>query len=695
MKLERQIIAILLATACTIPYVATASAQNSQNGTVDLSTIVISTSRKWEEDVRRIPGSVDVFSRAELEDVLADDIEDAIQFSPNAHIKETNAESLIVIRGIGSYDTAIYGPVGVFLNDIALPVNFMHNVNLFDVDRLEILKGPQGTVYGRNTEAGAIKITTRKPDDLPTAAIMVEPSYYDANRGNRPSLRAGGRVSVPIVDGKAGLSVSGQIVSSDGYVNNLTLNDSNAAEINAADTHTNLVLTPTQGLEISLAHTFHRAENGKDYFRFQSGPAATARHVVTHDQVSVQNDLAHVGGATVTYDAGAFEVTSITGLTSFDRDFVLDFNSTPFPGVTRFDLSDDTVSQEVRVTGGEQDDPFRWLFGVYGFQEKLDVLFDLAAIGVSRDTVVDTDGLAFFGQTTVSPFTRLHVTGGLRYEHLDLDGSMRFSNFFGTSAFTEDLSYNTWLPKASISYDVTDNAMVYVSASRGYLAGGYNYSFANSLETLTYGPEFTWNYELGIKKTSNDGRLSLDAALFYIDAKDKQVTELIPGGAQRISNAAKAHSQGGEISLTLKPKEGLALFSGLGFTQTRIDEFIGTIANGPVLLPFNFKGKKLPNAPEFTYNLGAEYTSHSGWFGRVDVLGTGEFYFDPANTLKQDSYVVTNVQAGRKWKGLEVALWSKNVFDEAYLTSAVNFLGSVLVEDAAPRSFGIRTTARW
>ena len=692
MRIRKFIAALSFGAIGAAPFAAPAVAQQ---GVIDLSTIVVSTSRKWEENAQRVPGSVDISSGEELERALADDIEDAIQFSPNAHIKQTNAESLIVIRGIGSYDTAIYGPVGVFVNDVALPVNFMHNLNLLDVEQMEILKGPQGTIYGRNTEAGAIKITTRRPDDKPSAEAFFEASFFDADHGDKPGFKTGGRVSSPLVEGKAALSFSGQVLSSEGYVVNRTFNDDNAAEIQKVDTHTNLVITPNSAIDISLSHTFHRGDNGKDYFRFQTGAAATPRHEVTHDQVSTQNDETHVGGLTATYDAGPFEVTSITGLTTFDRDFVLDFNSTPFPGITQFDLSDDTVSQEIRVTGGKEKDPFRWLIGAYGFREDLDVLFNLAAIGVSRDTSVDTEGIAFFGQVTVSPVSRLRITGGLRYEHLDLEGEMDFATPFFAANFAQDLSYDTWLPKASIAVDVTDQTMIYASASRGYLAGGYNYSFANSLASLTYDPEFTWNYEVGAKANLLQGKLTVDASLFYIDAKDKQVTELLPGGAQRISNAPESHSQGGEIAATFKPNERLALFGGVGVTETRVDEFIGTVASGGMLVPFDFKGRKLPNAPEYTYNLGAQYTTANGWFGRVDILGTGAFFFDPANTLEQDSYVVTNAQIGRKWKDVEVTLWSKNLFDEAYLTSAVNFFGSVLVEDAAPRSFGVKAKAKW
>ncbi|MEM9359382.1 MAG: Plug domain-containing protein, partial [Pseudomonadota bacterium] len=122
----------------------------AQDAAIELPGIIISEARKWQEDARRVPGSMDVFSGTYLEESLVRDVRDSVLLSANAHIKETNAESLIVIRGIGSYDTAIYGPVGVFINGVALPVNFMHNFNLSNIARLEVLKGPQGTIYGRN-----------------------------------------------------------------------------------------------------------------------------------------------------------------------------------------------------------------------------------------------------------------------------------------------------------------------------------------------------------------------------------------------------------------------------------------------------------------------------------------------------------------------------------------------------------------
>ncbi|MEM8970847.1 MAG: TonB-dependent receptor [Pseudomonadota bacterium] len=681
--------AILLAISIAVPATA-------QDPAIELQGIVISEARKWREDFRRVPGSLDVFTGKELEESLARDIRDSVSLSANAHIKETNAESLIVIRGIGSYDTAIYGPVGVFINGVALPVNFMHNFNLSHIERLEVLKGPQGTIYGRNTEAGAIVVTTRRPGDEPSVQVNVEGSYFDTNHGNQPGYTLGGRVSTPLVKDKLAMSFAGQFKSSDGFINNVTLNDEQAADIDEIDTQTGIVFTPSRAFKVSLSHTFQRSENGKDFFRFETGPSATQAFTVTHDQESEQRDRTHVAGATVTYDMGGLQATSITGGTHFTRDFVLDFNSTPFPGVTNFALEDRMFSQELRLTSGKDGDAVRWLFGGYGFKEQLDVSFDLAGVGVRRDTEVDTKGLAVFGQATVELTKRLRLTGGLRFERLDLSGALDFTTGFGTQRFAEDLSYNTWLPTASLAFDVTDNAMAYARVSRGYQSGGYNYSFANSLDSLTFDPEYTWNYEFGTKISNSDKSLTIAAALFYIDARDKQVTELLPGGAQRISNAPKVHAKGAEVSAKVNPLSGLELFGGVGFTQTRVDEFIGTASNGMGgVVPFNFKGKELPNAPSFTYHLGTQYTHSHGWFGRIDILGTGAFFFDPANALKQDSYVVTNLQVGRKWDNFEVTLWSKNLLDERYFTSAVNFFGSKLVEDGAPRSFGIKAKATW
>ncbi|MEM9359220.1 MAG: TonB-dependent receptor, partial [Pseudomonadota bacterium] len=521
-------------------------------------------------------------------------------------------------------------------------------------------------------------------------------SYFDTPHGNQPGYTLGARVSTPLVKDKLAMSFAGQFKSSDGFINNLTLNDEQAADIDEIDTQTDIELTPSRAFKVSLSHTFQKASNGKDFFRFETGPSATSAFTVTHDQESEQSDRTHVAGATVTYDVGGLQFTSITGGTHFTRDFVLDFNSTPFSGVTNFDLEDRMFSQELRLTSGKDGDAVRWLFGGYGFTEQLDVSFDLAGIGVRRDTEVDTKGLAVFGQATIALTKRLRLTGGLRFERLDLSGALDFTTGFGTQHFAEDLSYNTWLPTASLAFDITDNAMVYAKVSRGYQSGGYNYSFANSLESLTFDPEFTWNYEIGTKFHSSDNSISITAALFYIDARDKQVTELLPGGAQRISNAPEVHTKGAEISAKVKPMRGWELFGGIGFTQTRVDEFIGTVSNGMGgVVPFDFKGKALPNAPSLTYNLGTQYTHPDGWFGRIDVLGTGELFFDPANSLKQDSYVLTNLQVGRKWDNFEVSLWSKNLFDERYFTSAVNFFGSKLVEDGAPRSFGVKAKAKW
>jgi iron complex outermembrane receptor protein len=189
------------------------------------------TAQKREENVQDVPASISVFSDIEIEDADIRDIVDLVHFSPNMHMKIPGTDNMIVIRGISTFDMSKYSPVGFYVDDICFPVNYMQNPDLFDIERIEVLKGPQGTLYGRNSESGVINIITKQPDNELRGKIFGEYGNYDTSHGNIDSYRAGGSISGPIVRDKLYLGLSGQWEDSDGFMKNEYNDDDEAAEI--------------------------------------------------------------------------------------------------------------------------------------------------------------------------------------------------------------------------------------------------------------------------------------------------------------------------------------------------------------------------------------------------------------------------------------------------------------------------------
>ncbi|MBA2882088.1 outer membrane receptor protein involved in Fe transport [Desulfosalsimonas propionicica] len=191
-----------------------------------------------------------------------------------------------------------------------------------------------------------------------------------------------------------------------------------------------------------------------------------------------------------------------------------------------------------------------------------------------------------------------------------------------------------------------------------------------------------------------DNRLKANLSVFYIDIEDKQVTEYVPGvmGARKIKNAAEAHSQGVELEVQASTPIGLDLIAGVGYMDTEIDKWTATEAD---FGQYEYSGKDLPNAPEYTYNLGAQYRMACGFFGRVDLLGVGDFYFDTKNDIKQSAYQLVNLRIGYESRHYDIILWAKNVFDEKYAKRKVDWGGDQLGQDGDPRMFGVKATYRF
>ena len=674
----------------------------------EIGTMTV-TAQKREEDVQDVPMSISVFSDIQIEDADIRDTVELIRFSPNLHMKKMMNENIIVIRGISAFDNSKYSPVGFYVDDVCFPINYMHNPDLFDIERIEVLKGPQGTLYGRNTDSGVINIITKQPDTELRGKIFGEYGNYDTSQGNIDSYRGGGSISGPIVGDKLYLGFSGQWEDSDGFMKNEYNDDDKAGKIDHINGRGTLRWTPTDRWNISFIADAMDADDGSGYFRYESGMAKTGRHRIAYDGGYQWEQKGSGQTLRVKYEGDAFNVLSVTGRQDYKGKSYNDFDCTPFvspwSGNGIFKDEIETLSEELRVSSPNNSGPFKWLVGLYAFTEDYDIYVEKQkAMGDIRDTEVDTDGYAIFGQATYSLFDKLHLTAGLRFDHQDLEGEQEY-NYMDmmtmspqSKKYGKDLDYDEWLPKLAIAYDFTDDIMPYASVSKGFLVGGYIQSLATSEENFTYDEEHTWNYEIGIKTSWLDRRLMANLSAFYIDMKDKQVMEWCPDGTRDIKNAAEAHSMGVELEVQARPTRGLDLFAGFGYTDTEFDDWTATEMGTtwpPSIIQYDYKGKELPNAPKYTYNLGVQYRHEIGFFGRVDFLGTGKFYGDSKNLVEQESYELVNLRLGYEREHFDIIFWCKNLFDKEYATMKAIWGADEMCVDGDPRMFGATVTYRF
>lgn len=671
-----------------LPAASAAGEDNATCGHLTLETVTVTASKR-EGSVKDFPGNVSVMESPFIEEHGIDDLKDLTRFAPNVYVKDTSSGGSIVCRGISTIDTSLFSPMGLYVDDVAYPMGYMSNQDLFDVERVEVLRGPQGTLYGRNSESGVINVVIKKPDNERRTNTLFELGNYD-------SARAGVSTSGPIAEDALfyRLSLQGQIT--DGFYENLITDDDDVSGKKTFNGSGTLRWTPTDRWDVSFNLDGARRDLGISKLRFDTGPNKTDRFKVTSNESdkAYENELGQ--SAKARYSWKGMELTSVTSHRTFGRTHHLDSDRTAVAlGVSELDLDSDSWSQELRLASTDESS-LSWLAGVYGRHEVIDADFAIKHVnpllasardGDSRDT-----GAAGFGQATYELTPGLRLTGGLRLEASRNKGRQTYTSSAGTVAYDDTLYDTEVLPMVSLSYDVSPQVTTYATVSQGYLAGGFNFYNAADKNSFSYDPERTTNYEIGVKTNWLDQRLALDATVFYMATTDKQVREEVAGaglGVWNFSNAAKTHSQGIELEGRYDPLKGLQCTAGFGYARSVVDDWKTTSGGTPV----DYSGNKLPWAPEYTYNLGVAYRHENGLFASADLLGTGEQYFDAANALREGGYRTVDLRTGYESDDIDVSLWVKNLMDEGYVVKKVTSSSNTLVEDGAPRTFGV--TVNW
>ncbi|MCG8551804.1 MAG: TonB-dependent receptor [Desulfobacterales bacterium] len=681
----------------TEPQSETAGAARTEIGNITV------TARKKEENVQNVPMSLSVFSNQMIEEAGIDDTSELLQYSPNVYVRDAGNNHQTVIRGVTAFQSAMHSGTGYYIDDVNIPLIYMQNPDLIEVERVEVLKGPQGALYGRNSESGVINIITRKPDNSYRGKVFGEYNFQDSEHGTKPGYKAGASLSTPVVRNKFYIGMTGKYEDSDGYIKNEYNNDENADDERRVNGRINLRWTPSENWDNALILDAMDSDEGFANGRLINN---TGRHLVDYNDIHYRKQSGNTQALRLKHRGSTFDFLSVTGRSYFEDDAKGDFDMTAFSIYPNHQKEEDTqYSQEFRISSpADSTGPWSWLAGTYFFQEDLDTYFSstgsiFAFINTTRSTDIEMKGAALFGQATYTLMDRLHITAGARYDYQDMDGTQTFTDSAGnTTTYSSGSSSGEFLPKASIAYDLTESAMAYATVAKGYMSGGYSYAMATDSDTLMYSPEYTWNYELGFKSTWLNNRLVTNLAVFYIDMEDKQVQEVSSTSfTSVIQNAAKARSYGAELEIQARPAKGWSLYGGVGYTNTKIEEWLATESDGMGgTIQYDYSGNELPNVPGFSYNIGSQYIFGSGFYGRVDLLGTGRFYHDPKNTLKESTYEIINLRLGYMAENYEIVLWANNVFDTDYSRVQFDWAGmGTAVFDGIPRQVGVTLTYRF
>lgn len=683
---------------------------------------IIVTARRMTESLQSVPAAVTAFSGERLERMGTQDLGDVQKLVPNLTLHTGDAANAVVyIRGVGQIDSLAFADpgVGIYLDDVYLGRAQGAFLDVFDVERIEVLRGPQGTLYGRNTIGGAVKFVSRLPSDEVRGGLEVTGGNFD-----RVDLKA--NLSGPLVNGKLAAGAAVAWLSRDGYaVNSVTGKDDGDKETLAW--RLALVATPTDRLRISL--TADGSDDRPDTSRTPARATPVFGLVPPNaDPFRVDadfNDLSDLSvrgtSGTVEWEASdAVTLKSITAYRTLDYDTHLDLDATalPFFGVY-VDQAQNQFSQEFQANVTL--DRLSAVLGLYFFREHDETISGLYGPAIDLVTGSRNDQVnrsyAAYGQASYDLTDSLSLTGGLRYTYEEKDFA-RTQEFFpatatlpirlGTGLLITDVDtgddWSSLSPKIGLDYRFSDEVMAYASASRGFKSGGFDGRSNTPEQALSYDPETMWSYEVGVKSSLLDRRVTLNVAAFHNRYKDLQLSSFVADAqgnfAALFTNAGAATTQGLELELVAAATADLTFSGALGFLDARYDEYIGP---GGV----DISDMRTPvNSPRWTARAGIAWERELGTLGTLlldaDIAYRSKTYptVSSSEVLAQDGYALVNAQLALQsvdehWR---LALGVKNLTDKRHVTHGFDLsdsLGYQLAYYGAPRTWSVSLAYRY
>jgi iron complex outermembrane receptor protein len=673
---------------------------------VTMPTVTV-TAQKEAADRQKVPVSVTAVTRETIDQAGIRIVSEAAIFAPNTVFTESSARKLsnARFRGIGSSPN---NPAITTYYDGVPQLNAnSSSIELLDVDQIELVRGPQSALFGRNTLGGLVNVTSSRPSRAGWTGSLALPF------GDFGAWSVRGGVSGPVSDTVA-VGFSAAQVSREGFtVNDVTGNDlDNRSAFSAKG---QVLWAPDANWETRVIVTGERARDG-DYALQDVGALRENPSRATRDFEGFANRDVFGTTIQVRRGSGPVVVSSTTGFVKWETQDVTDLDYTPQPLVTRDNREHSfQFTQEVRFASADDATidlsdraTLRWQGGLFLFTQNYDqnatnsfspfVFAPFAVDQTSPLSALDDVGIGLFGQGTVTVADKVDVTLGLRFDYESKEARLEtlFDPPVAPPTLVEaDADFSNVSPQLSVAYRVTPEHMIYGTVGNGFKAGGFNPASPAGRES--YGEEHTWNVEGGVKTLWAGGRVSVDAAVFHIDWDDLQLNVPDPAVPAQffIANAGGATSKGFELELGARAAPGLDLFASYGYTHARFGP-------GSVSGPVGIDGNKLPNTPDYTASLGAQY-SHLAGAGtvraRADVVLSGAFQYADTNTLGQDAYSLVNLRGGYTARRWLAEVFVRNAFDTEYVPFAFAYPGfapsGYLGEMGAPRTFGASVGVRF
>ena len=636
---------------------------SSANKNVPLDEIVVT---DFKQNKRNLTSTaVSTINVQQLHNQQIVNLKELTAVMPNFYMPDygSYANTPVYIRGIGTKSKG--SAVGFYVDGVPHFESSAFNIDLSDIAAVNVFRGPQGTLYGRNTIAGIINVYTHNPLDYQRTRIKVGYGRYNdfiAQASNYAKISE-----------KFGISTAASYHHNDGMFTNHFLNEK-ADKLNEGEGRIGFYWRPTTNWLLHLNSTLTYSEqNGYPYAPYDI--VKDELLPISYNRNSTYRRLISSTGLNAQYENNHISFNSQTSYQFIKSHQGLDQDFTP-QDVYFVDNSyhQNMLSQELTLKSNDKG-RYQWIIGLFGmllhsnqFAETSYFTRDFSTPTTYKNP---TAGYAIYHQSSYNIWRGLSTTVGLRfdYEHAKTtynQDKTTLSTGVTTHAkdFVSSASFRQFTPKFTLQYLTNKDNLYYISITRGYKPGGFNTIFKTDAER-TYAPEYSWNYEVGTRLKFFNGRLTAEADLFYIDWRHMQTTYTVPGVGNVIANAGHTDSKGFELSLAYHPIKSLQLNLNYGYTHARYLEYKKSARE-------DFSGNRLPMVPNHTLSLNGTYTiMPAGWFDKIvfntGLTGLGRIYWADDNIVRQNFYATLNAKVSLTKGIFTWEVWGKNLTATNYM----------------------------
>jgi len=665
------------------------------------ATIV--TGELWESELQKTTASVTVLNQAALEGKGVQHFEDVINAIPNlTWTGGTSRPRYIQIRGIGEnsqFEGETPDSTVRFLVDDLDFTGVGTIGNLFDVQQVEVLRGPQAGAFGANAAGGVVQVVSNEPTSYWTGQA-------ESTIGNDSLWSLGLAFGGPLLESdpeQLTFRFSIHTLDQNGFLDNQFLNREDTNERDELSSRLKLRWRPNDNWEIEGGLLYADADNGYDQFSLTNDRNSTFTDEPGRDEQETY-------GASLRaqfYGNDSFNVTSITSymetdaLSSADGDFTNFDALIPNQPTTSYSIEREreVINQEIRFDSADSEDALgfidRWTTGIYfqSFEEQSDIEFVNDGTPSAFQTAYESETFSLYGQGTHLLGEKTRITLGVRAEYFDLETNTETAG---------RMDYDDWLwgGKMTLESDLSEQLLFFASITRGYKAGGVNIDPNLQASPLPsqYETEDLWNYEVGLSSEWFNGKVVSKVTFFYLDRSDAQLRGS-EGNSVYYSyftlNGDEAEHYGLETESSWFIRENLTLTLTGGLLETERDAF--SAAKAPLLM---FESRDVSNSPNYTYSARLDYIPAEGFFASVEVTGSDEYFEENTHSEKRRSFNVVNASIGYRLDNWTLSLWAKNLLDEEYEDRVFffdNYDGGEKRYEApaAPRTFGVTANYKW